>query len=276
MKIQNLRKKIDQLDSRLLTLLNQRAKLSAAIGQWKLASGSHVYAPDREEHLLRTLEGKNAGPMPHGALRSIYREILSTSRACQRPLQVACVGRELSNAWVATRRRFGSSDNYQSLSSLKQVINGLSRRKLDVGVVDRPTLIALVWEKPALAKKFAVCGDITLPARAGRNGNGVRDVYFLLSHSPVPPTDYSKTVVALECTASFGSVKEWQAAFSVLRRSLLHVEQIKWGKGNSKSRWLVELKGHWTADDLARKLEPVQMIRRWLIVGSYPEVPHYA
>lgn len=278
MKIQNLRKKIDQLDSRLLTLLNQRAKLSSAIGQWKLASGSHVYAPDREEHLLRTLEGKNAGPMPHGALRSIYREILSTSRACQRPLQVACVGRELSNAWVATRRRFGSSDNYQSISSLTQVITGLSRRKLDVGVVDRATLVGLLWEKPALAKKFAVCGDIVLPASRSRSGNGkrTRDVYFLLSHSPVPPTAYSKTVVALECTQSFASVKEWQAAFSVLRRSVLHVEQIKWGKGNSKSRWLVELKGHWTADDLARKLEPTQMIRRSLIVGSYPEVPHYA
>lgn len=275
MKIQNLRKKIDQLDSRLLTLLNQRAKLSGAIGQWKLASGSHVYAPDREEHLLRTLEGKNDGPLSHGALRSIYREILSTSRACQRPLQVACVGEELSPAWTATRRRFGSSDRYVALSSLTQLVSGLSRRTVDVGVAERPALISLLWEKPQLAGKFAVCGDIALSATKKKGGG--REILFLLSHQPVPASAYSKTVVAMECVSSVGSVKEWQAAFSVLKPSLLHVERIKWGVGNAKSRWLVELKGHWSDADLASRLEPrKKMIRRWLIVGSYPEVPSYA
>lgn len=259
----------------MLTLLNQRAKLSGAIGQWKLASGSHVYAPDREEHLLRTLEGKNSGPLSHGALRSIYREILSTSRACQRPLQVACVGEESSSAWTATRRRFGSSDRYLTLPTLTQLINGLSRHKVDVGVSERPALVSLLWEKPKLAGKFAICGDIIWSA-AGKKGRA-REVYFLLSRQPVPPSAYTKTVVAMECVSAVTSVKEWQAAFSVLKPSLLHVERIKWGVGNAKSRWLVELKGHWSDEALASQLElRKKMIRRWLILGSYPEVPSYA
>lgn len=264
----------------MLTLLNRRAKLSAAIGQWKLASGRHVYAPDREEHLLRTLEGKNSGPMTPRALRSIYREILSTSRACQSPLQVGCVGRESSNAWVATRRRFGSSDRYHALPTFAQVVGRLGQRKLDIGVVERTDFIHWLWSRKAKTDAaIHVCGDILIPADSAKNKDvtAPRDVYFLLSHQPVPPNDYSKTVVAMECAPSIANVKDWQKAFSVLRRSLLHVERIKWGRGPAQSRWCVELKGHWTTDDLARKLEARRpMIRRWLIVGSYPEVPHYA
>lgn len=274
MKIQTLRSKIDRLDSRLLKLLNQRAKLSAAIGQCKLASGDHVYAPDREEHLLRTLEKKNAGPMPHGALRSIYREILSSSRACQSSLRVAALGGESSTAWEAARRRFGSSDDYRALPSLSQALSGLASGKIDIAVVDASSLLSFLWDKKGGRPVFSVCGDIIL---APSNGSQARQQYFLLSKKPALPSAYSKTVFAMECPPSIKSVKEWRRSFSVLKQDLLHVEPIRWGARGGAGRWLVEIKGHWENDSLSKRLEPAQkMIRRSLFIGCYPEVPSHA
>lgn len=214
------------------------------------------------------------------ALRSIYREILSTSRACQTPLKVACVGHEFSDAWKASRRRFGSSDHYRPVAGLPQLLSQLTRHKIDVGVVDREDLIDLLWEKKLRAPKWAVCGDIILQFRNSPKQPVSRDVYFLLSRQAVPANQYSKTVVVME-TVALDSVKEWQAAFSVLKRHLLHVERIKTGTGRKSNRWLVELKGHWESDDLGKLMASVKgpdkkMIRRWILIGSYPEVPHYA
>lgn len=241
-----------------------------------------MYAPDREEHLLRTLERKNSGPMLPRGLRSIYREILSTSRAFQRPLQIACLGEELSNAWMATRRRFGSSDHYQPVSTLSRVLAGLYSHKIDVAVVDRETLVEYLW-RPAnhstQSRRFAVCGDIILPVDKAHNGRSdhLRDVYFLLSRNPVPESAYSKTVVIIECISTVKSVKDWQKAFSVLKKNLLHAERIQTGNGRAPNQWLIELKGHWESESLVSALDRVKKyIRQWAIVGSYPEVPSYA
>lgn len=257
----------------MLKLLNRRAKLSSAIGQCKLASGSHVYAPDREEHLLRKLEGKNRGPLSRSALRSIYREILSTSRAVQSPLKIACLGRELSDSWVATRRRFGSSDRYQPAASLQQVFKGLAKRTLDVGVVDRESLVDFLWRRRReLPPSVSVCGDIRLQRDAD-----TQDVYYLLSRQPVPQTPLNKTVILIESVSAYKTVKDWRSAFSVLDRKTLHVERTAWPTNRSQKRWLVEIKGHWEHNALAILLKPHHsMIRRWFVLGRYPEVPNYA
>ena len=78
--LQQLRKRIDQVDRRLLRLLNQRAGLALRVGRLKKRHGRSLFDPRRERAILRRLTSANHGPLPAQAVRAIYREILRQVR----------------------------------------------------------------------------------------------------------------------------------------------------------------------------------------------------
>ncbi len=85
-----LRTQIDEVDSRLLDLLNQRAHLSLAIGKLKAdVPGAKIWDPDREALLLDSLAKRNPGPLGDEQVASVWREILAASRALQKTCTTA-------------------------------------------------------------------------------------------------------------------------------------------------------------------------------------------
>ena len=81
------RARIDEIDEKLLALLNERSTLSREVGRIKADDKSSIFKPQREQEILERLCARNTGPLPESALRSIWREIMSSSRALQRPLR---------------------------------------------------------------------------------------------------------------------------------------------------------------------------------------------
>ena len=59
--LEEIRNQIDQVDTALLRLLNERADLVHEIGKIKRNAGLPIYAPEREESLLQALIQKNKG-----------------------------------------------------------------------------------------------------------------------------------------------------------------------------------------------------------------------
>lgn len=135
MNLQKLRQQIDKIDLRLLALLNARTKLAEKVGKLKRASGQAVFAPEREEILLRRLAAGNPGPLPNESLRSIYREILSASRSRQKPLTVGYFGSEGSYCHQAALSRFGAGDSYVAAPTIPEVFGLLERDEVDTCVV---------------------------------------------------------------------------------------------------------------------------------------------
>ena len=85
-----LRVQIDALDSQLLDLLNQRARLSLAVGQAKIQAGNaRVHDPAREAQLLASLAERNSGPLRPEHLCSIWREIMTASRDLQTQMRTS-------------------------------------------------------------------------------------------------------------------------------------------------------------------------------------------
>ena len=80
MTLQQLRQRIDQVDRRLLRLLNRRAGLALRVGRLKKRHGRSLFDPRREQAILRQLTAANRGPLPAPAVRVIYREILKQVR----------------------------------------------------------------------------------------------------------------------------------------------------------------------------------------------------
>ena len=91
--IEAVRQRIDALDAQLLQLVNERARLAQEIGHLKQgANDAPVYRPEREAMIIQRLQQANPGPLPGGAVRAIWRELMSACRGLERPLRVAFLG----------------------------------------------------------------------------------------------------------------------------------------------------------------------------------------
>jgi chorismate mutase / prephenate dehydratase len=135
MTLAQIRKRIDAIDSKLIELLNARADLVHEVGEVKKRNGLAVYAPEREEQLLRSLVKKSKGRLPANAIRAIYREIMSASLALEKHLTIAYLGPEATWSHQAARDKFGASVDYSPQSSIAEVFNVVARGKADYGVV---------------------------------------------------------------------------------------------------------------------------------------------
>lgn len=83
MTLEQLRKRIDRLDRKLLRLLNERAAVALQIGHWKHRQKQPIFDGKREESVLRRMTRSSGGPLSVSGVRSIFREILRTNRHLQ-------------------------------------------------------------------------------------------------------------------------------------------------------------------------------------------------
>ena len=135
MTLPEIRKKIDAIDSKLIGLLNARADLVHEVGEFKKRNSLAIYAPEREEQLLRSLVKKSRGRLPATAIRAIYREIMSASLALEKHLTIAYLGPEATWSHQAAREKFGASVHYAAQANIAEVFNAVTRGTADYGVV---------------------------------------------------------------------------------------------------------------------------------------------
>ena len=79
MSLDELRKRIDEIDVQLVDLLNERASVVVEIGKLKTQAERPIYAPDREKQVLDKVVKSNKGPLPDRTLVAIWREMMSGS-----------------------------------------------------------------------------------------------------------------------------------------------------------------------------------------------------
>jgi chorismate mutase/prephenate dehydratase len=90
--LHDLRRDIDEIDDRILDLLNQRASLVIKVGKLKSSERRDFYVPSREREIYERLTAKNKGPFSDKGLKSVFREIISASLALEAPMKVAFFG----------------------------------------------------------------------------------------------------------------------------------------------------------------------------------------
>jgi chorismate mutase-like protein len=82
--IDDWRRRIDEIDLRLVELLNERSQCALEIGQLKRASGVAIYQPDRERMVLDAVEQASRGPLSPAAIRRLWERILDEARSVER------------------------------------------------------------------------------------------------------------------------------------------------------------------------------------------------
>ena len=83
MDIADWRKQIDELDRKLVELLNQRAHAAHEIGKLKRKSGMPIYEPDREQRVFQNARSVNKGPLSDRDLQRIYERLMDIMRQIQ-------------------------------------------------------------------------------------------------------------------------------------------------------------------------------------------------
>jgi chorismate mutase len=84
MDIADWRKKIDELDGKLVELLSERARAAQEIGRLKRHTNMPIYEPDREGIVFANVQQMNRGPLPGRDLVRIYERIMDVMRNIQK------------------------------------------------------------------------------------------------------------------------------------------------------------------------------------------------
>jgi chorismate mutase len=82
--VEDWRSKIDEIDRRLVELLNERSRCVVEIGRIKQSTGEALYQPDREKQVLDGVVNANPGPLPDAAIRRLFERILDEARSVER------------------------------------------------------------------------------------------------------------------------------------------------------------------------------------------------
>lgn len=84
MDIADWRHKIDELDRRLVELLNERAQAAHEIGKLKRNTSMPIYEPQREKTIFENVQRANRGPLPESELRQVFERIIDVMRNIQK------------------------------------------------------------------------------------------------------------------------------------------------------------------------------------------------
>ncbi|WP_028602759.1 prephenate dehydratase [Ottowia thiooxydans] len=131
----HLRVQIDSLDSQLLSLLNQRAKVTEEVGELKRREGTPFFRPDRVAQVIAKIQHANTGPLLNQHVGAIWREIMSACLALEVPHRVAVLGPEGTFTEQAAVEFFGSAANLIHCASFDEVFHATAAGTAQFGVV---------------------------------------------------------------------------------------------------------------------------------------------
>ncbi len=134
-KLKPLRQQIDAIDTQILDLLNQRARVAQQVGHVKAETNAPVFRPEREAQVLRSVAERNPGPLPGTDIQTIFREVMSACRALEKRVTVAYLGPVGTFSEQAVYQQFGSAVEGMPCASIDEVFRATEAGTADFGVV---------------------------------------------------------------------------------------------------------------------------------------------
>ena len=167
--LNDLRAKIDEIDLKLLELLNQRAEYATEIATVKQRdddSATNYYRPERQFQLLSRLIESNSGPLSDTHVRGLFRQIMSVCLWLQQKLTVAFLGPSGTYTEAAVANRFGDFVDRLSTVSILDTFNAVSNGSAQYGVVPVENSTEGMVNQTLdcfIESNLRICGEVVLP-----------------------------------------------------------------------------------------------------------------
>ncbi len=132
-----IRRRINDIDERIQSLINDRARIAQQVGIAKgdLAAAVDYYRPEREARVLRKVLERNDGPMRDEEMLRLFREIMSACLAQQEPLSIGFLGPEGTFTQTAVYKHFGHSVRALPFHTIDETFQEVECGAADFGVV---------------------------------------------------------------------------------------------------------------------------------------------
>ncbi|UBM59311.1 prephenate dehydratase [Marinilongibacter aquaticus] len=166
MNLDDIRSKIDQIDSQLLLLLNERMDLVKKVGELKRQTKTVIYRPEREKQIITRLTAESAGLLDEKSIEAIFLEIFATARNLELPEKVAYMGPEGSFTHQAAESRFGAISEYIMLPNIKAVFEAVDTERTRFGVIPiENNQAGIVYETVDLLNEMdvSIVAELKLP-----------------------------------------------------------------------------------------------------------------
>lgn len=269
-----IREQIDAIDTQLLALLNSRAKLALEVGKIKSRDGLPIYAPDREQQLLRGLVEKNEGPLSEQAIRAIYREIMSAALSLEKDVVIACFGAEGGVCHLAARARFGSSVSYAFYPEVSELLAAVGKGEGDCGVapIQEAGRGAVSQTLDALATtELTICAEIVSNPDGSPAESDDCSRYFVLARTATAITGTDRTTLLLRVEDKPGALVDALEPFRDADLNLNHLASRPASKGSEDVFFFVEVDGHARQEAFGEVLRELsRRCRAVKVLGSYP------
>ena len=84
LQLEQFRIRIDDVDRRIVALLNERTEVVENIGRVKRSAQLPIYEPKREDQVFANITQCNHGPISQEAVRRIFERIIDEMRTIQK------------------------------------------------------------------------------------------------------------------------------------------------------------------------------------------------
>lgn len=187
--LKKLRTQIDDLDSKIQSLINERVRRVLEIAKIKrrLGEENSFYRPEREAEVLRKVMARNQGPLADEEIARLFREIMAACLALQAPLNIAFLGPEGTFTQAAALKHFGHSATTVPLGTIDEVFREVEAENADFGVVPVENSTEGVVSHTLdtfLNSSLKICGEVQFRIHHHLLGKGDRttDARKVISH----------------------------------------------------------------------------------------------
>ncbi|MBF0120924.1 MAG: prephenate dehydratase [Desulfobacterales bacterium] len=217
--IKNLRSSIDEIDEKIIHLINQRLSLAFDIGKAKLLEGKQIFDSARESIIIQRLNNLNKGLLKKEALLNIFTEIISACREIQGPLKISYLGPEATFSHIAALSYFGRLAFFIPQSSFSDIFDDVEKGTSNYGVVPVENSIegAINYTLDLFFEsKLKICGEKYVPISHDllvKSGD-LKDITEIYSHPQVFPQcrkwlkKYLPNVSLKECSSTAHAAKQ--------------------------------------------------------------------
>ncbi len=138
--LEQLRRRIDEIDNRLQDLLVERINIVSRVAAHKRGNdGLSAHQPAREAEIIRRLISRNHGPFPPATLVRMWRELLAATTRLQGSFTIAVYAPpEAQGFWDIARDHYGSHTPMLTYRSTAQVIRALTEGQAAIGLLPMP------------------------------------------------------------------------------------------------------------------------------------------
>jgi chorismate mutase-like protein len=271
MTIDEARHAIDGIDRELLRLLNERADLVNVIGEIKQKQGLEIYAPEREEKLLRKLVELNAaqnGKLPEKSIRAIYREIMSAALAIEQPLRIAYLGAPGTRTHQVALNKFGHGVTYITHARTATLYAALTGQQADYAVMpDEFTADGTVQHTldDLGETSLQVCAKINVAT----GSSTLR--YLIVGRRSSPPTGDDSSLLSVKLPDRVGALQQLLEPFVKNGINVRQIENRPSAQAQPEVCFTLEVAGHPTDAALRATLAELAAAHTAVtLLGSYP------